>query len=262
MLERLPLKNKMRRFFFFFFLGFCSFSFAQVSPECWISGSIKRKFTNRLSSEASMDIRFYEFSAPGTLFPQFSLDYKFLDGIKFSVDYRMIFDENKFNNYKFTNRINLNSNFKYHFKRFDVKCRIRYQTAFGTLQRVGNYSPEFDEAFRIKPSIDINLGKKSKYDPFISGEWFYTPENKANGNRFTKFRLSAGTEINLPGSRSLEISYIFGKTINLPKIGSEHILSLSYGYEWKKLTSEEKAAKAKAKARKKALQNSNEEIEG
>jgi len=56
-------------------------------------------------------------------------------------------------------------------------------------------------------------------------------------------------------------SYIFGKTINLPKFGSEHILSLSYSYDWKKLTPEEKAAKAKAKARKKALQNPTEEAE-
>lgn len=233
----------------------------QVSPELWLSGSVKRDLSERISSEASLDLRFYEFSAPGTLFPQLSLDYKLLDGIKFSVDYRMIFDENKFNNYKFTNRINLNSTFKYHFKHFDVKCRFRYQTAFGTLRRVGNYSPEFDEAFRIKPSIDIILGKKSNFDPFISGEWFYSPENKANGNRFTKVRFSAGTEINLPGPRSLEISYIFGKTINLPKIGSEHILSLSYSYEWKKLSPEEKAAKAKAKARKKALKNPVEETE-
>lgn len=260
-MEQLPLKNSMKKFFSIVFLSISSCVCAQVSPELWTSGSIKRDLNNQISTEASLDLRFYEFSAPGTIFPQLSLDYKLIDGIKLSVDYRMIFDENKYNNYKFTNRINFNSTFKYHFKRFDVKCRLRYQTAFGTLQRVGNYSPEFDEAFRIKPSIDINLGKKSKYDPFISCEWFYTPENKVNGNRFTKFRFSAGTEIDLPGSRSLEISYIYGKTINLPKIGSEHILSLSYAYEWKKLTAEEKAAKAKAKARQKALKNPVEETE-
>ncbi|TXI87837.1 MAG: DUF2490 domain-containing protein [Crocinitomicaceae bacterium] len=251
----------MNRLILFLFVFVCNGIVAQVSPELWLSGSIKRDLSDRVSSEASLDLRFYEFAAPGTLFPQLSVDYKVLDGIKLSVDYRMIFDENKFNNYQFTNRINLNSTFKYHFKHFDLKCRLRYQTAFGTLRRVGNYSPEFDEAFRIKPSIDILLGKKSKFDPFVSGEWFYSPENKVNGNRFTKVRFSAGTEINLPGSRSMEISYIFGKTINLPKFGSEHILSLSYSYDWKKLTPEEKAAKAKAKARKKALQNPAEEAE-
>ena len=227
------------------------FSFAQVSPELWLSGAVKREFTPKLAGEVSLDMRFYDFSLPGTLFPQFSIGYKLVDGVKLSADYRMIFDENKYTNYTFDNRLNFNADLKWKFKHFNTNVRLRYQTSFGTLRTIENYSPEFDQAFRLKPSVDIKLGKKSRYSPSVSGEWFYSPANKTLGNRFTKYRLAAGTEINLKGPRELEIKYIFGKSINLPKNATEHILSLSYTYEWEKLSPEEKAKRAKAKARKK-----------
>ena len=224
---------------------------AQVSPELWLSGAVKRKLTSKLASEVSLDLRFYDFAAPGTLFPQFSLGYKLIDGIKVSVDYRMIVDQNKYTNYTVANRLNFNADFKAKFKHFDLGCRLRYQSSFGTLRTIENYEPEFDQAFRFKPSIDIKLGKKSRYSPSVSGEWFYSPANKALGDRFTKYRLAAGTEIDMKGPNEIEIKYIFGRNINLPKDATEHILSLSYTYEWKKLSAEEKARREKEKARQK-----------
>ncbi len=232
-------------------IGLGSLGFSQVSPEFWLSGSVKRELLPKLSSEASLDVRFYDFSAPGTIFPQLSLGYKLLDGVRLSADYRMIFAENKDGNYTFDNRLNFNLDLRAKFKYFNLGFRTRYQTTFGTLKTVETYSPEFDQALRLKPSIDIKLGKKSRYSPSLSGEWFYSPANKTLGNRFTKYRLSAGTEINLKGPRELDIKYIFGKSINLPKNATEHILSLTYTYDWKKLTPEEKASRKKEKERKK-----------
>lgn len=242
-------------------LGIHLGGFSQVSPELWLSGAVKRKLTPKLTGEASLDLRFYDFAMPGTLFPQLSLGYKVFDGVKVSVDYRMIFDENKYTNYTFDNRLNFNLDLRMKFKYFDANCRFRYQSSFGTLRTVENYSPEFDQAFRIKPSIDIKLGKKSRYSPSLSGEWFYSPANKALGDRFTKYRLAAGTEINLKGPQELDIKYIFGKSINLPKNATEHILSLTYTYDWEKLTPEEKIKREKAKARKKQRKMQQEEPE-
>lgn len=245
----------MKRILTALLLGAALPAFSQVSPELWLSGAVKRSLTPKLAAEASLDLRFYGLDAPGTIFPQLSLGYKLLDGIRLSADYRMIFDENKYGNYTFDNRLNFNVDFRGKFKYYNLGLRVRYQTSFGTLKTVENYSPEFDQALRLKPSVEIKLGKKSRYTPQLSGEWFYSPANKALGNRFTKYRLAIGTEINLKGPKELDIKYIFGKSINLPKNATEHILSLTYTYDWQKLTPEEKAKRAKEKAWKKQLKS-------
>ena len=75
--------------------------------------------------------------------------------------------------------------------------------------------------------------------------------NKDLGKRFTKYRLALGTSYNLKGPKSLDVKYVFGRNINLAKNEKEHIFSLTYNYDWEKLTPEEKAKRAKAKAKKK-----------
>ncbi len=235
----------------FGFLFFCSLTFTQVVPQTWLSGAVNRKLTSKLTAAASLDLRFYDFSAPGTIFPQLTLSYKIIDGVKISADYRMLFKENRFSNYVFDNRLNFNLELKAKFKHVDPGFRFRYQSTFGTLQLPGNYSAEFDQAIRLKPSLTFHINKKSNYTPAISGEWFYSMANKDLGKRFNKYRLAIGTSYNLKGPRTLEVKYIFGHSINLPKNETEHILSLTYSYDWEKLSKEEKAKRAKERAKKK-----------
>ncbi len=251
------MKNRL----LFGFLFFVGLNFAQVVPQTWLSGEVNRKLTSKLTAAASLDLRFYNFSVPSTIFPQLSLSYKVIDGIKVSVDYRMIFKENKYRNYVFDNRLNFNLELKAKFKHVDPGFRFRYQSTFGTLNGVGNYSSEFDQAIRLKPALTFHINKKSKFTPAISGEWFYSLANKDLGKRFNKYRLAAGTSYNLKGPRTLEVKYIFGKSINIPKNEIEHILSLTYSYDWEKLTPEEKAKRAKEKARRKLKRHPELEIE-
>jgi hypothetical protein len=243
------------------FLFFGGIAFAQVVPQTWLSGAVNRKLSSKVTAAASIDMRFYDFSAPGTIFPQLSLSYKIINGVKISADYRMLFKENQYRNYVFDNRLNFNIELKTKFKYVDAGFRFRYQSTFGTLQKVGNYSTEFDQAIRLKPSLTFHSDKKSKFSPAISGEWFYSIENKELGRRFTKYRLALGTSCNLKGPKSLDVKYIFGKSINLPKKETEHILSMTYNYDWERLTPEEKAKRAKARARKKLKKHPELEVE-
>jgi hypothetical protein len=233
------------------FLFFGGLTFAQVVPQTWLSGGVNRKLNSKFTAAASLDLRFYDFSAPGTIFPQLSLSFKVVDGVKISADYRMLFKENQYRNYVFDNRLNFNIELKAKFKHVDPGFRFRYQSTFGTLQTVGNYSPEFDQAIRLKPSLTFHINKNSRFTPAISGEWFYSMVNKELGKRFNKYRLAVGTSFNLKGPKSVDVKYIYGHSINLPKNETEHILSLTYNYDWEKLTPEEKAKRAKAKAKKK-----------
>ena len=243
------------------FLFFWGLTFAQVVPQTWLSGGVNRKLTSKLAAAASLDLRFYDFSAPGTIFPQLSLSFKVIDGVKISADYRMLFKENQYRNYVFDNRLNFNIELKAKYKHVDPGFRFRYQSTFGTLQTVGNYSPEFDQAIRLKPSLTFHINKNSRFTPAISGEWFYSLANKELGKRFTKYRFAVGTSYNLKGPKSIDIKYIYGQSINLPKNETEHILSLTYNYDWEKLTPEEKAKRAKVRARKKLKKHPELEVE-
>ena len=241
------MKNAL--IFILLFIG--KFSFAQVVPQTWLSGEIERKLTSKFDASASLDLRFIDFGTPSTIFPQLSISYKLFDGVKLSMDYRMLIKENRFSNYTLDNRLNFNVDFKAKFKYFDPGFRFRYQSTFGSLNGAGNYSPEFDQAIRLKPSLTFHIKKKSKYTPAVSGEWFYSLANKDLGRRFTKYRLALGTSYNLKGPRTIDFKYIFGQSINLPKNEIEHIFSVTYTYDWQKLTPEEKAKRAKEKAKKK-----------
>ena len=226
------MKRIQRHFIVFLFgISFLQIGFSQTSPELWMSGGVDVKMTEKWGIATALDIRFYDFGAPGTIFPEFSSSYQLHDNFKLSADYRLIFDENKFGNYTLENRLNLNGQLKLKFTNFNFTSRLRYQTKFGSIRSIANYSPEFDQALRIKPGIDFKL-KNKKIKPGLDAEWFYSLENGELGKRFTKYRLSAGAEINLPGKNTLNVKYIFGQLINLPRQNTEHILSLAYTWEY------------------------------
>jgi hypothetical protein len=107
--------------------------------------------------------------------------------------------------------------------------RIRYQNDFNGIRSTENYSPEFDQAIRLKPMLKYDI-KKSKFSPYSSIEWFYNPSNGILGDRFTKVRASIGSEINLPGPHSLNVSYLYGKNINGSKFKAQNIISIYYCY--------------------------------
>jgi hypothetical protein len=213
---------------------------AQTSPELWVSGGVKRKFTKKWSAEASMNMRFYEFRKPGTLYPEVSVTYKIVEGIKLSTDYRLVSEENLYGNYTFANRLNFNADFELAYTGFDLGFRVRYQNSFTGLRSTETFSPEFDQAIRLKPSVNIHLGEESRFSPSMAAEWFYSMVHAPLGDRFTKYRISAGTGIDLKGPNELDLKFIFGRNINLPRNSTELIFSAGYTFEWKKAKAKKK----------------------
>ena len=85
---------------------------------------------------------------------------------------------------------------KKEYKRFTFSGRIRYQFSFDKLYETANYNAEFDQAIRLKPSVKYKI-KKSKFTPLVSIEYFYNPKFEENGRQFVKYRITAGTEVDL-----------------------------------------------------------------
>ena len=166
-----------------------------------------------------------------TFFPQLGIDYKVSKWFKPSLDYRFLVDKNKYGNYKSSHRINVNLNFKTKIvKRLYVGTRVRYQYGFQQFGAPTSYNDDFDQAFRVKPSVSYDINN-SIFTPTFSAEWFYNPELGENGRQFTKIRIGIGSKLELSGPHNVSFKYQIDKRFNNFKSGLRHVASFSYEYE-------------------------------
>lgn len=202
--------------------------FSQSSVKVWTEIGVKGSITKKLDWAAEVSTRF-GVSRLETFFPQVSLKYKVTKWFRPSIDYRAIFNINKFGNFSFTNRLNLNAEFKKDIKRLSVSGRIRYQYSFNRLISNELYDVEFDQAVRFKPQISYDLNN-SFITPVVSIEYFYNPTPGPLGQRFTKYRAFIGIEFEFDSPHEISVGYILDQQINVPKPKTKHILSISYAY--------------------------------
>ena len=164
-----------------------------------------------------------------TMFPQATIKFKITDWFRPSIDYRLILKRQLNTNYDASNRLNFNIQFSKLFDRLDLGMRFRYQYSFDNVSNA-NYEPDFDKAFRLKPSLSYDI-KNSILTPNSSIEFFYNLSNGPFGKRFTKTRLFVGVDFELTGPHEVSLGYIFDQSLNLPDPDYRHILNLSYCYK-------------------------------
>ena len=162
-----------------------------------------------------------------TFFPQVSIKYKLNKFIRPSIDYRMIMNRELNGNYLASHRINGNLQFSTAWLRHSLGFRVRYQYSFNRL--AGTYEPEFDQAFRFKPSYGYDLNN-SIFTPKLSCEFFYNPSIGIQGRQFTRIRYYAGLALELSGPHHVEIGYYYDQKINFSNPVNRSILNVSYSY--------------------------------
>lgn len=214
--------------FLLFILPFSLFSQTNEG-KVWTEIGVNGKIIKDLDWATELTTRF-GVNGLETVFPSISIKYKVKKWFKPSVEYRYIVDRENFDTYSNSHRLNFNADFKRSFDRLTIKSRIRYQYSFDRLVDSELYSPEFDQAIRLKigGTYDIN---NSFLSPVISGELFYNPMYGPNGQQLTKFRLFAGVDIEMDGPHEISVGYIFDNRINLSRPLTKHILSLGYSYK-------------------------------
>lgn len=211
-----------------FILPFSLFS-QNNEGKIWTEVGVNGKIINDLDWSVDLTTRF-GINGLETIFPSASIKYKVKKWFKPSIEYRYIVDKENFDTYNNSHRLNFNADFKKTFDRFAVKSRIRYQYSFDRLVNSELYSPEFDQAIRLKigGSYDID---NSFLTPTISAEMFYNPMFGPYGKQITKLRLFAGVDVEMDGPHALSIGYMYDNRINLSRPLTRHILSLEYSYE-------------------------------
>ena len=191
--------------------------------QVWIETGAKYNLTKKIGVSLDLTQR-YGYDGLGTLFPQVSFRYKVSSWFRPSLDYRIILSKSNAEIYDASQRINANLQFSHTYKRFDLGLRIRYQYSFQRISAA--YDSEFDQAWRIKPSVQYNING-FPINPSLSAEFFYNPENSANGKQFNRIRYYAGTTIELKRNQGIALGMFFDQWINgIPR--KRLVYSLSY----------------------------------
>jgi hypothetical protein len=218
----------MRIHLFFIFFAIVFNSSAQLSTfQIWTETGVKFKLNKKLDFTGEWTNRIDEYGL-NTSFPQASIRYKLNNWLKTSLDYRWVLSKQENGYFNSGNRINLNVQGSYEIERFTFGMRARYQYSFDRLV-VANYDPEFDVAYRIKPSLSYDIDN-SFITPNASVEYFYTPENAPLGNQFTRIRYQIGVDFETKLPLDLGITYLYDDKINLPNAIDRHVLNLSATY--------------------------------
>ncbi len=232
----------MRVFFIISLLAFYSAekANAQVDHEMWLSGGVKYSLTKKLDLSGELNLRM-EPVILNTFFTEFTGKYEVTKWFKPSIDYRIVSERNKFNNYHMSQRVNLNANFGTNYKRFELGFRARAQT---TLTRVRSSESSFSDlapGIRLKPEIlyDIN---NSYISPVVSSEFFFKNDN---GIIMNKVRIAAGVDFEMLGPFNVSLKYMYGFSLISPKY--EHIIAFSFTRKYKSSASKKQDNKKKKK---------------
>ncbi len=201
--------------------------------QVWVETGVKYNLNKKLSASFDLTQR-YGYDGLGTLFPQVSFRYKVSSWFRPSVDYRVILSKSLDGTYSTSQRINGNLQFSYTKKRLEAGLRVRYQYSFERISAA--YDSEFDQAWRIKPSVQYNI-KGLSLAPELSAEFFYNPENSAEGNQFNRIRYYGGADIELKHNQRIGVGVYLDQWINsIPKKRVMYSLSYSIGLATSKKT--------------------------
>ena len=207
--------------------------------QVWNEAGVGYKINKKQSLGFDLSTR-HDANGLQTVFPQVSYKYKLSKLIRPSIDYRYIGRVTDEGNFTFQHRINANLQLNYKIERFQLGLKGRYQ--FTTSRIAENFEPEFDEAFRVKPSVSYDI-KKSILIPTASLEFFTGPMNGQQGYHLNRLRWRAGIAFEWDGPHSFELAYQYDQRINSPGALNRAILNLSYSYSIKNNNSKKKDSK-------------------
>lgn len=221
----------MKQLLFISVLSFPTlFVSAQTRSSLWLSAEINREVIKDVDLNFNTNIRFQNPGGLNSLYQELGAKYSGFNWVRPSIDYRLITSYDERNNYTISHRLNLNLDFRKKFNDFKVGIRFRYQLYLANWVYTDS---DLDPYFRIKPHLTWNIPKK-KFTPELTVEFFYNPIYGPYGRSFNRIRYGANVEFDLPHKQTLTVQYYFGHKFYAKNPYTEHILSLTYSYNWKK----------------------------
>ena len=190
----MKLENFIKIHWFLFFLLFSRLLFGadDFESRSTVSYGFKLPYSLKLDCKQSLRLSGKEQFFKQT-FTELTIKYEIIDDLSLIIPIRhAIFDD------KVKNRISLGGIYKIGMKPFKVKFKTRFQ-------KTHEKNEDPDEVYRNKLYAHYELSKE--LEPFLSYEVFH-PAN-SNDNSLNEYRLSFGTDFDLPRKRSLKLYYQF-----------------------------------------------------
>jgi len=210
----MKIENFIKIHWFPFFLLFSRLLFGadDFESRSTVSYGFKLPYSLKLDCEQSLRLSGKEQSFKQT-FTELTFRYEIIDDLSVIIPIRhAIFDD------KVKNRISLGGTYKIGIKPF----KIRFKTRF---QKTHEKNEDPDEVYRNKLYTHYKLSKK--LEPFLSYEVFH-PAN-SNDNSLNEYRLSFGTDFDLPRKRSIKLYYQFKvEDLNKKNPDKAHIIGLTF----------------------------------
>ena len=203
---------KFRRFPFFLLLSGSLFGAVDFESRSTVSYGFKLPYSLKLGCEQSLRLSGKEQSFKQT-FTELTLSYEIIDDLSVIIPIRYaIFDD------KVKNRISLGGIFKIRMKPIKIRFKSRFQSTH-------EKDKDPNEVYRNKLYAHYKLSKK--LEPFLSYEVFH-PAN-SNDNSLNEYRLSFGTDFDLPRKRSIKLYYQFKvEDLNKKSPDKAHIMGLTF----------------------------------
>ena len=203
---------KIHWFPLFLLLSGLLFGADDFESRSTVSYGFKLPYSLKLDCEQSLRLSGKEQSFKQT-FTQLTFSYKIINDLSVIIPIRYaIFDD------KVKNRISLGGLYKIGMKPFKVKFKTRFQ-------KTHEKNEDPDEVYRNKLYAHYKLNKK--LEPFLSYEVFH-PAN-SNDNSLNEYRLSFGTDFDLPRKRSIKLYYQFKvEDLNKKNPDKVHIMGLTF----------------------------------
>ncbi len=220
--------NKFLISYFLFLISYYSFS-QWNDAGLWTSASVEKKITQTLSANFSEAFRFNEnISELGSFFSEFGIEKKISKNLRASINYRFSSKRGIDDIYSQRYRYFVDLNFRKKISKIVVNYRARIQSQIkNNFSRENISNPE--NHWRNKISLRYNLEKK--YQPFISGEWWY-PLNNPKQKYFDNLRCAAGLQYEINKMSSVELYYMIQKELHKNNPETDFILGIGYNFSF------------------------------
>ena len=208
---------------------FLNYSFGQSNNDwqSWNKIGVEYKPTKKWDFKLEQHLRLDEnISEISEYFTQFKTTYELFKGFKLGLGLRYIRENDNEGNvqgYENHFRYHLDLKYKHKLDRFTLRYRLRYQNK-NELQ-VDDFAKE---NIRLKAGLGYNI-KNWKLDPKFSAEIF-NRFGADEESRFSKYRLTFGTEYDFKKWGTLEAFYRLENEINESDPTLINIIGLKYTY--------------------------------
>ncbi|MEP3836063.1 MAG: DUF2490 domain-containing protein [Algibacter sp.] len=200
----------------------------------WSTIGLKYKLNKKWSFGLEEQLRLKEdFSVVDEYFTQLEADYEIFKNFKFGGGIRYIRENDNQGNiqgYENHFRFNLDANYKHKLNRVTLSYRLRYQNKneLGISSTDGDYP---NQNLRLKTAVKYNF-KNWRLDPKFSAEIFNRFQ-EGEGNRFSKYRLTFGTDYKIKNFGEIGFFYRMEKELNVDLPETTNIIGLKYVYTLK-----------------------------